>query len=135
MTVTNLIRNLQSVKYLRGGRDWDGGDCWFIVEAWYKERFNITLECRGDIEPGPDGFLQGYENTSEWVNVDTPANDDLVIMSTVVDRQKIMSAHCGIFWNGGVIHSEDKVGCVYQLAKSRLISRRITGYCRYKHFM
>lgn len=127
----NLVQRLQDVPYLPGGGDWSGCDCWGLVELWYRERFGIELSDRGNIAPGPEGLQQGFANSTDWLKLYEPQNDDLVVMR----RGRLSAGHMGVFWNGSVLHTDKPHGCVLQPVRGRQIAPRITCFLRRRSFV
>lgn len=126
MNAQKIIEQLQTVPH-------DVVDCWGVVERWYRMWLEIDLNERGDIPQGPEGLAKGFDDYhSQWVEVDAPQDNDLVIMHTVIDRQRIAAGHVGVYWNGHVLHSDRGIGCVYQPITNRQIKHRITGYFRHE---
>lgn len=120
-----LIARLQSVPHIEGRGDWDGADCWGLVEIWYRERFGVVLTDRADIPPGAAGVSEGFDRASDWFQVETPGNDDLVVMR----YGRLRAGHVGVFWDGAVIHTAKAHDCVQQPL------RRVSGvfcFLRYK---
>lgn len=122
------IERFQTIPYMRGEGRWAGADCWGLCELWYQELYGIDLSDRGEISPGPSGLQTGYDNAADWSRVEQPIEGDLVVMSTVIERVKLNAGHIGIFTQGGVLHTDKNINCVWQLLTDRLISRRITGF-------
>ncbi len=125
MTVEEIILQFQNIGH-------DEMDCWGVVERWYKMRLGISLEDRGGISPGPQGLAKGFTDKTDWFRVDQPQNNDLVIMSTVIDRQRIAAGHVGVYWCERVLHSDKGIGCVFQSIYSRQIKHRITSFLRHE---
>lgn len=126
-----LINRLMAIPYVRGRGDATGCDCWGLVEFWYRERLGIELQDRSNIEPGPSGLAAGFANQSQWVNVEFPQNDDLVILRSRWNGETLDHGHCGIFWNGNLIHTEEQAGPSCQPMKARQIASRVTCYLRH----
>lgn len=127
-----LIERLQAVPHRPGRGDWSGADCWGIVCLWYRERFSIELEERATIEPGVLGMQVGFDQRSNWISVETPSDDDVVVMRAVKVRQVLDAGHIGVYWGGFVLHSCEGAGCIAVALNSRQIRHRITGYFRHR---
>lgn len=125
---SDLVARLRVVPFKFGGSDWDGADCWGVCVLWFRKRFGIELKDRSDIAPGPSGVDAGVENATDWIEVQHPQNDDLVVMR----HGRLRHGHVGVFWNGAVIHADQSHGCVVQPINGRLIRSRITCFLRHK---
>lgn len=132
ISTVDMIARMQLVPYELDKGGLGGMDCWGLIEIWYEVMRSIPLANRGEIQGGPKGLRTGFDENTDWFEVDHPVDHDVVVMSTVVDRQKITAGHIGVFINGGVLHTEAATGCIFQGLDDRLISRRITGYFRHK---
>lgn len=127
-----MIERFQLIPYAENEGDWSGSDCWGLCELWYREMFGIDLSERGEIDAGPIGLQIGYDNSENWKLSDEPVEGDLIIMSSIVNRVKLDAGHIGIFTKGGVLHTDESTGCIFQSITNRLISRRITGYLHHE---
>jgi cell wall-associated NlpC family hydrolase len=124
MTPEALVALLQATPYRPGGGDWSGCDCWGLVEIWHRERFGIVLDDRAGHPAGPQGLADGFEQRSRWLTLDAPRNDALAVMRS----GRLQAGHCGIVWNGAVLHTDEKTGCCLHPLSSRLIAPRLTGF-------
>lgn len=124
----DLIARLQMVPYRAGHGTWAGMDCWGLVETWYREWIGVELADRADIAPGPDGINAGFNKITNWEHIPASENHCLAIMRS----GRLESGHVGIVFDGGVIHTEERSGCVYLPLSSRLIAPRITCFLRYR---
>lgn len=124
----HLISKLQMVPYVEGGGSWAGMDCWGLVEIYYREWLDVSLQHRGEIAPGPAGLQQGFDSFREkWQQIGQPEDHCLVIMRS----GRKLAGHVGIYLKGGVIHIEKLTGCVYQPFTSHAIAPRVTFLYRY----
>lgn len=135
MTAQDLIARLQLVPHVEGGDDFSGADCWGICVLWYKHHLGIVLENRSDFKPGPAGVSAGAEEKTDFVNVDRPQDNDLVVMRAAIGGEVFQAGHIGVFVAGNLLHSDRNIGCVYQSVEARMIKSRVTGYLRHERFI
>jgi cell wall-associated NlpC family hydrolase len=105
------------------GKPWAAIDnnCWDFVRLIWREHFGLEVPavdvdaysrlacCRA---------LSAHDHRHEWVEVETPADGDAVLMG----RSKLM-AHVGVFVAGRVLHCLEGHGVVWQ----RLSDVKLSG--------
>jgi len=127
-----LIDRLMRVPWAQGRRDWAGADCWGLVELWYAERFGLALCDRDAMEQSPLGVMAAVQITSEWVKVDRPRDDDVIVMRAQFGGQVIEHGHVGVFWRGSVLHTAQAHGAVCQPWTARHVKCRVTAILRHR---
>jgi lipoprotein Spr len=119
------------IPYKIHGREIDGCDCYGLVRLVYKNELGIEL---------PNFLDIGYENTQKSFG------KSIDLCKPVLDLKKVkepmsydiglfyirgIPSHIGIYIDGGILHSTDKLGSVY-VPLSRFIRRyRIEGWYRF----
>lgn len=127
-----MIERYLMIPYRAGGSDWSGADCWGLVEIWYKDRLGLDIIDRRDIDSSPLGIEAGFQLRRDWLAVETPQNDDVVLMRAAFNGRRVEHGHVGVFWQGGVLHLNEQQGCTFARATSHLIASRISGVFRHK---
>ena len=124
MTPQELVERLLAVPYRPGMADFDGCDCWGLVEIWYRELLGIELTDRSDHPTGPHGLALGFTERSGWMRQLKPHNHAVAILRA----GGLDAGHCGIYWKGSILHTDERAGCVYEPVASRMIRHRINCY-------
>lgn len=128
MTPDQFIDRALAVPFRFGDGDWFGADCWGLVELWYAALKDIMLTDRVGGVAGHGALQNGVEDTIRWARVETPADHDLVLMRA----GDLEAGHVGIHWQGHVLHTSERTGCVYQPMTDRTVRSRITGFLTYR---
>lgn len=127
MTPEKLARDvLPLVPYKRHGRDLQGMDCFGLVETWFRELHGIEIDDREAQTSDPAGFSNGYSLKSKWNPLEAPVDHCVVVMKSLMGRQIIREGHCGIYWNGLVIHTDEGTGFQAIPITDPSIKRKIT---------
>ncbi len=105
--------NYMGIPWVAGGRTPDGFDCWGLVREIYQSILNIDLPMY-IVDPNMKVSVSKCMITAldEWVRVDSPKNNCLVVMS----KNKHPS-HVGVYIDdagGLILHSVDGVGSCAQ---------------------
>lgn len=104
------------------GRRWEAGadgpdsfDCWQFVRYVYRHHYNIELPL---VPVDPDDLravmeaFNGHEERTNWQQVQTPADGDVVLMA-----RRGKAAHVGIYISEGlmrgVIHCRKGAGVIF----------------------
>lgn len=93
------------------GRDRKGVDCWGLVWRFYFDCLGVTLPdwTVGDLGADYiDGLVTG-QLADHWRDIDPPGNFALVVCP-----QGRRPAHVGVIWRGGVLHSLQGRGVVWE---------------------
>jgi len=128
MTPDRLIGQLQSVPYIAGRGDMSGADCWGVVELWYRYILGIKLDDRSAHPPGHEGLQSGFDVADEWLEIEKPENNCLVIMRA----GHLDAGHVGVFYEGNVLHSAKTHDCILQPITHRFIKSKITRFLKHK---
>ena len=125
MTPNQFIDQALGTPFAFGEGSWTGCDCWGLVELWYRELRGIELSDRGDYGFGHEALQEWFDaGHGRWIEVDEPQDHDLVIMSV----GQISAAHVGIFWDGSVLHTSNRIGCTFQPLTNKMIASSATGF-------
>lgn len=119
----DLIVGLQATPYVAGSTD-----CWGVVEAVYRHN-GIDLPDRADLDAGdgPPAMSAGYELAKQrWERVERPMDGDVAI----IRAGRLAAGHCGVFCRGGILHSRESIGCVWQPMDAPNLRRRVTCFLR-----
>lgn len=128
-----LVESLLAVPHKPGGSGRDGADCWGIAEIWYRERHGIALADRAAHDASPLGVAAGFALAAQWLPVEVPRNDDLIVMrAPAPDGAVLDHGHVGVWFDGRVIHSAPGHGCVCQPWADRRIRPRVTAILRHR---
>lgn len=121
------------IPYVKGGRSWDGADCWGLVQICYEEFFNIDLPKFFGIE------FDSAKYTSKIVmselpkngfeKVDKPKFGDLTLINL-----NNCPVHIGFMLNDQeIIHTSNGNGVILSDINDSKYSKRIYGYYRYRN--
>ena len=129
MTPNEVIQRVLVTPYIEGGSDWTGLDCWGVVERWHADIHGVALPDRGAIDPGILGMQAGFQASgSRWIELERPQPHAVAILRTaaVVEGRRIalQHGHCGVFWQGRLLHSEATSGP--KLEPVEAIASRVT---------
>ncbi len=124
--MTDFITRLSMTPYLPEGRDWYGVDCFGLVELWHREQLGIDIRDRTEHESTPNGFQGGYDAQSEWIACQEPVDHAVIVMRSLWNNVIVPYGHCGIYWQGEVIHIEAQGGFQCQPFHDRRIVGRVT---------
>lgn len=128
MTAAELVAHLCATPYRAGGNALDGCDCWGLVEIWHRVLFGRVLDERGGLSPGPGGLAAGHAaHAANWLQVDAPLDHDLALLRA----GRLPAGHCGIIWRRGLLHTEERTGCLWQPLDHPLVAHRLTGFLRH----
>lgn len=98
------INGYIGIPYRRGGRNYDGVDCYGLVRLVYDVEHGIQL---------PD-WLSGEVDVREpcrgkWTPTVTPVDGNFVVCPNPMGPH-----HMGLYYAGGVLHAEHRHGVIYQ---------------------
>ncbi|QND13439.1 C40 family peptidase [Rhizobium leguminosarum bv. trifolii] len=123
------------IPYVQHGRGYDGADCWGILYLYYRDVLGILVPTyvaemearrfdRRDIGP-----LMKAERERDWVQIETPAIGDCVLM-----RAGRHDSHVGVFLGAGrMLHSEGPHPSQIERMADVRWRDRITGFYRTIH--
>jgi cell wall-associated NlpC family hydrolase len=123
-----IIERLLTVPYKAGEGSFSGADCWGIVELWYCFVLGQELADRASNCAGHEGLNAGFEQATRWERIEEPEDNCLVIMRT----GRLFAGHVGVFFNGSVLHSDEKHGCVYESITRPMLRAKITCFLRFR---
>lgn len=107
---SDFVDRALHVPYVEGGGSFVGADCWGIVELYYRHVLGIDLSDRAEHEPGAASVQEWYDATNDWQAVPAPLQHCLVVLRT----GHLTAGHVGIYFDGRVLHSSRRYGCVAQ---------------------
>jgi len=115
MSAHDWINEYVGVPYLRNGRDRNGWDCWGMCMAAFKEQRGVTL---------PDWRVASNPSLKELVEAMTAGEAAFADMAKPVNvpqdwdmcsvSRHRMPNHVGLYLYGGVLHSQEKLGTVWE---------------------
>lgn len=121
----DLIRRLECVPYVAGGRDWSGMDCFGLVELWHRH-LGVEINDRGEAETDPEGLAAGYARKALWQQMSDPIDHCVIIMRAPFNGEVFKFGHCGMYYNGYVYHTSKGTGFQCQNYTDRKIIKRVT---------
>lgn len=128
MTPVQFIDRALGVPFGFGRGDWFASDCWGLVELWYRELLGVDLDDRAGHGHDHAGLQAGFSAATRWQPVDDPTDHDLVVMRA----GGLEAGHIGVHWQGSVLHTSQKTGCVYQGLDDRIVRSRISGFLTFQ---
>jgi cell wall-associated NlpC family hydrolase len=99
------------IPYVIGGRGWSGVDCYGLVKLVYENEYGEELpDWSQDVFKLTNRAQQISEvlHSGEWEHLEEPREGCFVVCS------RKASYHLGLYFAGGVLHSLENTGCVYQ---------------------
>lgn len=107
-----FLNDYIGIPYKFGGREWDGVDCYGLVKLVYKEEYGILLPDwltdRLDIRDRTRR-IQDQVCSGTWEDVDDPEDGDFVVC-----YRHRAAHHLGLHFAGGILHSADGLGVMYE---------------------
>lgn len=128
MQPNQFIDRALGIPFAFGRGDWQGSDCWGLVELWYRELLGAELEDRQGHGFDHAGLQSGFDAATRWRPISEPSDNDLVVMRA----GQFEAGHIGVHYQGFVLHTSERTGCVYQPLTDRLLRPRITGFLTYQ---
>lgn len=124
------------IPYLRGGRSFEGADCWGLIELYYKDVLETTIPDHRRVNEGSSAkeLLRASKTAIDsgiWKPIDRkPRVHDVVLMYNLNHINFI--GHAGVIVAPGkMLHTEEHTGTVIMPIKHPAIHFRIAGVYQY----
>lgn len=133
MNLTQFQAKVIGAKFVSGGRDWSGLDCWGCVYLCYRECLGITLPHYGEISAADllrvRREIAAGTASDVWQQVRDPREFDVAVMRLPTGKGH---GHVGIMLDPhSVLHVEAGSGVAVERVNSVTIRDRIMGYWRH----
>jgi cell wall-associated NlpC family hydrolase len=124
------------VRFIDGGRDFDGFDCWGLVKTYYREERNIDLpefNISSSDAKSINKNMTSEANLKKWVAVEkiNIQMGDVITMS-LSSRHPDFVTHVGVFIGGGkFLHTIEGQTSTISNMISPMWNQRIRGFYRW----
>ena len=130
MTPDELLARLAPVPYLINGADFNGLDCWGLVEVWYRDVLGIEITDRKAHRSAPDGLSAGFDARLDWIPTHEQNHAVWTARAFAGGGLIIKHGHCGILWQGRAYHMHRNGGFQHAHPGDRKL--RINGFWIHK---
>jgi NlpC/P60 family len=127
--------NYVGLRFVKGGRDRRGLDCWGLVRL-------VLMEQRGLVLPDyldcfdPAEAIRAAKRGGDWLPVSGPQECDVMVMLTPLSGFRIAPMHVGVMVAPRrLLHIDDGRRSEYLDANHPTIRARFEGYYRHRSFM
>lgn len=136
MTIDEFAERALVVPYVRGGRSFDGWDCWGIVYCAYLHVAGLTINSLSD-EYNEDvslkelmSIVMSEADRRQWSEVEKPEPLDIGVY-----RVGPYYSHVSLVLEGGrMLHCDNDIGSVVERLENLVWSKRRIGYFRYQGY-
>ena len=126
----SFFSKYMDIPYKYNGCDFNGCDCYGVIQLWYKEELGIDLvnfkRIGANYEEMDKNYLEA-NSSLDFIPVYSIQNHDVFLLKDHRGDPK----HCGIHYGGHVLHFTSKHGCVVHRLSEML--KKTIGVYRYKH--
>lgn len=134
MTMLDFIGSAVGTRFVAGGRDHGGWDCWGCVCVGHRDVLGVALSPYGDVATGDRAAVarrmrDGTSGAEPFVQVTDPREMDVVVMRLPGGRR---FGHVGLYdGHGHVLHVEQGSHTMLERIDSVTISGRVMGFWRH----
>lgn len=111
MNAREWVNSHIGVPWVLGGREHDAFDCFGLIVLYYRDVKGVELPDWDSAEKSKRWIVDTLNAAHKtiWEVVSEPQDGDIVAALSVHGTP----FHVGLFWQGGVLHSQYGVGCAY----------------------
>jgi cell wall-associated NlpC family hydrolase len=135
--MTHWAEKYSGLRFVDGGRDRAGVDCWGLVKMIYENEKSISLPAYGDV-PASELMKVARQivkdrDASPWKIVIDPEPFDVVLMRGGINTSRQTPVHVGVMIDGErVMHVEQGISVMVVPLSHQTISRRVIGLRRHE---